>query len=226
MVKKILFFLLAFIIVFGLSNRSFFSNEYRVVNRYNNMVFIPINKFSIYLGEDDKTINFFSLKSNKNNEKFISNYLDKLESCYDGMYYYDFNRNISIYEYSYSNHKITIRYDSNNVCAIEHELDSNWSSKFKDAEYESIMYDGIVVEENKFNNLIDNLRTLDKSKVNYDIKAEDKILEVKFKKNDKIYECEIFMYNKKYVVLKMIYDDNIKIAKFNVDENYIDNYLK
>lgn len=226
MAKKILFFLLISILLFGLCNKTFFRNNYEVLNRYNKVVNIPINKFSIFLDEEDQTINLFSLNSDKSNKKFIDNYFNKLESCYNDMYYYDSKREISIYEYSYQNHKISITYAPINICAIAHNLDANWYSKFKDAKYEYIKYDDKEISYKKFDKLINKINELEMLNIDYDVESEGKVLKTKFEKNNKIYECEIFTFEDNYIVLKITNDNNTKTGKFETYEGFIDTILK
>lgn len=225
MKKSIVFLIIIiFLIIFGLINKTFFSEKYIVLNEVNNVVYLPIPKFSFFLNEENNEIKLYTLEKEDTINKFINNYLKDLESCYDNKYYYDFNRHISIKNYSYDNNIINIKYVSDNICIKEHELSSNWSNKFNDAEYKYIKYNNIDIEESKFKEFINSFSNYEFHRYNEDIKMDNKYyLVTEFTYRNKSYKTEITYMKKNFIGIKISYDDKFEVAKF---ETKVDNILE
>jgi hypothetical protein len=227
--KKIIFLIIIILLLLvGLVNKTFFSQKYLILNENNNVVYLPIPKFSFFLKEENNEIRLFTLKKESEINKFITNYISNLESCYDNSYHYDVNRFITIQNYSYENNIITIKYFKDNICKKEHELSSNWSSKFNNAEYKYIKYNNKDIEKTKYIEFINSFNNYDSYQYNNDITIDDKYhLKAEFISNNKTYIVDITHYKKGYILMKISCDNKFQAAKFYTgSENILELYFK
>lgn len=228
MKKSIFLVIIIFVIlILGLVNKTFFAEKYLILNGVNNVVYLPIPKFSIFLSENNKKIKLYTFKKEETINKFVNNYFKNLESCYDGNYYYDHNRKVTIMDYSYNDNIITIKYSQNNICSKEHELSSNWSSKFNEAEFKYIKYNNKDIDVNKFKEFINSFSNYELHRYNNDIKINENYhLKAEFVYDNKTYKVDITHLKKDFVGIKISYDNKFESAKFKTSiDNLLEDYF-
>ena len=138
----IIFLFLIFICL--LVNRTFFKDYYYSKDKA--QVYIP--KYSYFAKESENsiiypvecsiyTLELNSFRSKSYLEKFISNYIEYLPSCYDEGYFYDADYNITYSKYIVESlgiqKKLTIVFQKGNYCEKEYVLEDNWLDILKDS---------------------------------------------------------------------------------------------
>lgn len=137
--KKYLIITIAVIvlIIIIMTTNNFFNNSYHVSNDL--QVYIPTYSYDMKESKNifnypanccDSKLVLKNIRSKAYLDKFISDYIEYLPSCYDESYFYDAKNNVTYNQYivksSGMTREINITFQKGNYCENEYVLDDNW----------------------------------------------------------------------------------------------------